>query len=337
MSINFKDLMEASGALVKNFIGAAELRDLKTQARQLSGAFQPDIETVLQSIETKLNFFGYTLGALEDQEDEGDNGTEDLFILTNVDGEIARNAFIKLTWSKLASGQAAPMGQNRLGATALRLDVKVEVLEVSPEELQDMVDDVLVANQSGPLDYFNPDEGSEEEENIQESKKIPKKKISEDFKVGDKVEFTNAVKPKELKSGTIHKIENRPTHKFGKRVIHVKHHDTGESHIHLGSQLKKITPVQGRPHKETPKHKMSMRESVLNETVRVHTAIGRTQVIDSQGSPSLHVTVTSSGSLVLELGSEKFVVPNQKTEMVMQAIQDHLVKYAEHGHHTDEE
>jgi len=170
MTKKFKDLQEAIGALVKNYMEPASLRELKMQARQLSAAFQPTIEDVLKQIEAKLNFFGYTFGALEDMEDE-DTGDEELFILTHVDGEIVRNALITLKWSKLASGQQAPMGINRQGQSALRFDVKIDIKEISPEEMQSKVDQVLIANQSGGLDFFNPDENSDAEQNVQESKK----------------------------------------------------------------------------------------------------------------------------------------------------------------------
>lgn len=155
-----KGLREATGDIVKNIIQPADLREIKLRAKQASAAGQPTVEYVFEKIETILNWFGYTLGELDKDEDFSDEDSEDLFILTKADGEVVKNAYITVTWSKFASPVQAPLGQ---GPSLLRFDVQVDVNEVSPAELQAMLDSAL----TGGFEPMYPDEDSEPEENEQ--------------------------------------------------------------------------------------------------------------------------------------------------------------------------
>ena len=167
MTKTFKQLIEATGDIVKNIIGPAELRELKTLAKQLSSAFQPDIPQTLQKIEDKLNFFGYTLGELDLDIPFEDSDSEDYFVLTNVDQEIVKNVYITVSWDTLASGQQVA---ERPDGAKLEASVKVDVNEVSPEELQDMIDASLTDGE----EYIVQDEDSEDEQNLDEAFRIKK-------------------------------------------------------------------------------------------------------------------------------------------------------------------
>ena len=162
MTITFKDLREATGDIVKQIIGPTDLRELKTLARQLTSSYQQSIPMVLAKVEQKLNWFAYTLGDLE-LDDLPDNGTETFFILTVADQEIVKNAFITLSWDKMAAGVSGAASDLRPDGSSLQYTVKVDVKEVSPEELQSMVSQTL----NDPEDtesFFHPDENSEAEE-----------------------------------------------------------------------------------------------------------------------------------------------------------------------------
>lgn len=155
MTKTFKELREATGNIIKRIIGPAEIRELKQHARQLSAAFQADIPTVLEKLEAKLNYFGYTLGEIDLGEPFDDVMDDEVyFILVKNDSEIVKNAYLKCSWEKLSSGQQAPLG---MGGSALRYSVCVEVNEVSPEELQRMIDDIMLQDEPGEDGYILPE------------------------------------------------------------------------------------------------------------------------------------------------------------------------------------
>lgn len=66
---------------------------------------------------------------------------------------------------------------------------------------------------------------------------------SDKLKVGDKVKIKDPVRPTEEKFGTISKIDNTPTRKYGKRMIYVKD-DSGKEKIWLGTNLSKINEAE---------------------------------------------------------------------------------------------
>lgn len=159
--ITFNDLREASGDIVKNIMDPNTLRDMKTLASQLSAGAQANIPDILEKIENRLNASGYTLGEL-DLDDIEDDGSDDYFILTkSSDHEIVRNAFLTVEWDTMAS--PASSVSTRPDGGKLRLDVLITVNELSPREMDKLIDDTLSDNDEDTqeINSTDGDRGSE--------------------------------------------------------------------------------------------------------------------------------------------------------------------------------
>lgn len=152
----FKDLREATGDIVKNIIQPADLRSIRELTTSLTATPQSTIVNVLEKIEAKLQFSGYTLGEL-DLEDIEDEGSEDYFILTNADQEIVRNAYITLEWEKVDS--MTSFAHTPDGAK-LRLDVLVTLHELAPEEMDEIIANSLSGEEkTGEEEDLSPNDG----------------------------------------------------------------------------------------------------------------------------------------------------------------------------------
>lgn len=154
MTKTFKELREATGNIIKRIMGPAEIRELKIFARQTSAAFASTIPNVLAKIEAKLNFFGYTLGELDLDEPFDNEAEETYLILVKNDSEIVKNVYLQCRWTKLASGQTNDW---RPDGSALKYEIEIDVLEVSPEELQRMIDDIMLQDEPGEDGYILPE------------------------------------------------------------------------------------------------------------------------------------------------------------------------------------
>ena len=109
-------------------------------AEQISHAFQPEMPQLLAHIETELNKFGYTLGQLDDMEDEDeDEGDDDLNIFQKATREPVMNVYVNLDWERLESGQHSAI---RPDGAKLVLSVTMTMMEVSQEEMEAIMKDV---------------------------------------------------------------------------------------------------------------------------------------------------------------------------------------------------
>jgi hypothetical protein len=61
----------------------------------------------------------------------------------------------------------------------------------------------------------------------------------DDVQVGQKVMIHNHLDPKNPKMGTVHMVDNTPSHKYGAKMVHVKDEE-GNVKIHLPSSLSKV-------------------------------------------------------------------------------------------------
>ena len=131
--------------LVKNKVTPEVVEHLKKYADSISKSFQPRMKTLLASLETELNKFGYTLGELDesdnDQDTDESGDSEDFVVKEKASGEVCGNVYITIDWEKLSSGSYAP---NAMGtAHALLLSVTMTVHETTPEELNQMLDNAV--------------------------------------------------------------------------------------------------------------------------------------------------------------------------------------------------
>ena len=187
MTKSFKELQEATGNIVKNVLGPAEIRELKVLAKQLSAALQPDVPAVLAKIEAKLQFLGYTLGEIDLEEPFDEEGEDDYFILTFADQEVVKNCYITLGWEELDSALQVPER-----AEVLRLSVDIAVSEVSPEEIQALLDDELTGDDEDVI-LPEDDEGELDESVLSESAfriKAISRNLSIEDQAGEKLSVT---------------------------------------------------------------------------------------------------------------------------------------------------
>jgi hypothetical protein len=118
--------------LVSGKIGEYELNHLEKFAKQLSNAFQPTVPALLAKIEAELNKFAYTLGNLDNINDEDvESDDEDLVVFTKATGDLVRNMYIHIEWEKLSSGQSYA---HRPDGAALKISCEVTIKRVSEEE-----------------------------------------------------------------------------------------------------------------------------------------------------------------------------------------------------------
>lgn len=124
--------------LVSGKMGEYELNHMEKFTKQISNAFQQSVPTLLNKIEAELNKFAYTLGSLDDVEDDEDSDEEDFVVFVKSTGELVKNMYIHIEWEKLASGQSYA---HRPDGAALKISAEVTIKRVSEEELDAILAD----------------------------------------------------------------------------------------------------------------------------------------------------------------------------------------------------
>ena len=156
--ITFQKLRENAAenvGAVTDILQPQDLANIKEFARQLSASFQANIPETLKQVETELNKFGYTLGELDMELPFGEVGEEDYAVLVFSTGDAVRNVYLTLSWLTLSSGQQYSL---RADGSELRLDVKLKINEIDPEEF----DFLMVDNSDSVIDTELSDELGEE-------------------------------------------------------------------------------------------------------------------------------------------------------------------------------
>ena len=236
MAKKFKDLMEATGDIVKNIMGPTDIRELKTLSRQLTSSFHQSIPMVFAKIEAKLNWFGYTLGELDLEDDMPPVGSENLFILSKADEEIVKNVYIIVKWEKMATGVSGGASDLRPDGSALRWAIDVETKEIAPDKLASMLGDTLADEDDG-TSFWNKDEDFEAEEGNLETADSEAEYQDDEYKEGayaynESVDIHNLglgdrVTHAKHGAGVVAKVTEKPE-------VHVKF-KTGTKKFHKGN------------------------------------------------------------------------------------------------------
>jgi len=124
--------------IVTDIMQPHELTCIKVYAKQISAAFQPNVPDVIKGIEAELNKFGFSLGELDDEIPFDGEASEDFAVLVASTGEAVRNVYLTLTWFTMSSGQQYAL---RADGSELRLDVRLKVNEVDPNDYDSLYDE----------------------------------------------------------------------------------------------------------------------------------------------------------------------------------------------------
>lgn len=135
-----RESLEQRQGVEKDIMPAGSLRKVKTIARQISNASQPNIPQVITRIDEELRKYGYTLGEVDFPEDFDDQGEEDFAVIAYPEMTMVRNVYITVKWERTNSMIY------KYSPDVLSYAVRVLANIVDPTDFDSMVGDSLYDN-----------------------------------------------------------------------------------------------------------------------------------------------------------------------------------------------